>query len=445
MRRAGCLCAFVLLFGCAGDNPRLGGNPPQPQPPGEPCTDAAKCCSANEIACTGDPDRGYVCTCHKVWDCNPIRSKCRQPVQPPDGNGGWRCDQYDEFQGVICRRPGKDAPDGNGRYRCVVVAESNQVVCHETTPSVPTGDGSWTCRPSVSEGITSLVCTRPPPPSADAGSGDDSGGGGGGGGNWRCNSPTAPTRCESDSTLPAGGGNWTCSERVIGGERVLVCTGDSPKNPGGSGGWQCTKLPNEATRWVCNNRTPPRPPGGGSWACVSSSELGGTICDTTTTTPTPVPQPSDVCVPGTKRWCDGPTFCGWGTVTCLPSGKWPFNSKGMLDCKEEDGRRPNTLCGCYHFFFNPTCCERPDCIIPAGTDGQICPASAGKPCDYCNPHKPECQSGRCITNNSFETYCAPACGPNKSCPQGMVCQQVPVKGSTAYQCLPSDLSCFNGL
>ena len=74
--------------------------------------------------------------------------------------------------------------------------------------------------------------------------------------------------------------------------------------------------------------------------------------------PTPFPKPGDVCVPGTQRWCDGLSFCGWGMITCLPDGSWPTtvkNGKVMLDCQERaDGKRPNTRAILIETVSNPT-------------------------------------------------------------------------------------------
>jgi hypothetical protein len=150
-------------------------------------------------------------------------------------------------------------------------------------------------------------------------------------------------------------------------------------------------------------------------------------------------------VPGAKKWCDGHTYCGWGQVTCGPDGKWKRKADGKLDCWELlDGRRPNTVCACYFTFFNSDCCERPDCIVPQGTNGQICPASAGMHCDYCNPMKSECkESGaKCLVAPTNETFCGRDCSGGAPCPLGSACK--PVKGTSGYihQCVPQDGSCY---
>ena len=78
----------------------------------------------------------------------------------------------------------------------------------------------------------------------------------------------------------------------------------------------------------------------------------------------------------------------------------------MLDCRGAlaGGRRPDTTCACFHYFFTETCCEREDCLVPAGTDGQICEPSPGRLCDYCDPVAPECvePGGMCLMMKTKE-------------------------------------------
>ena len=104
------------------------------------------------------------------------------------------------------------------------------------------------------------------------------------------------------------------------------------------------------------------------------------------------------------------------------------------------GKVPNTVCACFHFFFNPMCCESPDCLVPPNTNGQICPKSKGGLCDYCNPLKPECtgRGAKCVVTNAHETFCGQDCA-NAPCPQGYMC--LPAKGNSK-QCVPADFSCY---
>lgn len=160
------------------------------------------------------------------------------------------------------------------------------------------------------------------------------------------------------------------------------------------------------------------------------------------------PDPWGRCSPGQRMWCDGLVYDGWGLVDCdSQTGRWKtkvVNGKTVIDCREDlaAGRRPSTLCACYHFFTNFGCCERPSCILEPGESGQICPPSPGGLCDYCNPLSPECKPGAaCVTSNSHESFCAGDCAATP-CPAGYDCMMVKLKAGTTRQCVPSDLSCY---
>jgi hypothetical protein len=171
---------------------------------------------------------------------------------------------------------------------------------------------------------------------------------------------------------------------------------------------------------------------------------------------TPVDRPLSVeardpesCLPGEKKWCAGTLqYDGWSIVECNPvKMKWNmiFTGSGYAyDCHElSEDRRPNTMCACYHFYANSSCCETPDCVIPAGTDGQICPPSPGNICDYCNPQKSECKEpgAKCLVTNTHETFCGRDCS-TQVCPTGYVCQTITLQTGTAHQCVPDDFSCY---
>jgi hypothetical protein len=160
------------------------------------------------------------------------------------------------------------------------------------------------------------------------------------------------------------------------------------------------------------------------------------------------PLPPNTCKAGQRRWCSNLVYSGYGLVECDPAtGKWKtvmYNGKMMLDCHgSAAGKVPATNCACYHFFYNPACCETPDCILPAGTSGQVCPSSPGKLCDYCNPLEPTCEPGaKCMVTNSSETFCGKSC-EDAPCPAGYNCMTVKLKaGGSTKQCVPNDLSCF---
>ena len=111
--------------------------------------------------------------------------------------------------------------------------------------------------------------------------------------------------------------------------------------------------------------------------------------------------------------------------------------------RPSDGKVPDTVCACYHYFPNLSCCERVDCVVPPGTSGQICPASQGQLCDHCSPLKPECvePGARCIVTNAHETFCGRDCA-NQPCPAGYTCMTIKLKAGTTQQCVPSDMSCY---
>ena len=52
-----------------------------------------------------------------------------------------------------------------------------------------------------------------------------------------------------------------------------------------------------------------------------------------------------LCVPGTWRWCDEPTYCGWGQQVCGSDGYWGA-------CEETTERPP----GCESTMYDTACC-----------------------------------------------------------------------------------------
>jgi hypothetical protein len=118
----------------------------------------------------------------------------------------------------------------------------------------------------------------------------------------------------------------------------------------------------------------------------------------------------------------------------------------VLDCNETitGGKIPDTLCACYHFFFSSYCCQREDCVLPKGTSGQVCPASAGNICDYCDPQQlGQCaEAGAfCVVTQASETFCGKDCA-STPCPTGYTCMSVQAKTGVVQQCVPSDMSCY---
>jgi hypothetical protein len=453
------LTIVALLLGCAGENPLVAptSDAGLPSDPYAPCTDPKKCC----LECLPDIETGHeLCRCEGLWDCSKNPKKCESsvPVVPP-GGGSWTC-SWTEFK-YTCQGGGKqDAPppgplDGGSSWYCHWSDNEFVWECTRdippTPPNTPQGVGGWTCTVQSDQKV---VCERkeppPPPPPTDGGTPPITDVGGGGG--WTCTTDkeTGRVTCKKDD-LPPGGSNWACNVEMLNGVKTWVCFGNADTPPGG-GGWDCTAVEKEFNRWECTKPDAGAPPGGGYYACVQGSEFGGTVCEQVPVPPLPPdtgPRPGETCLPGEKRWCDGAVACGWGIVMCDPAtGTWktkldPAMKKLVFDCSEElaAGKRPKTTCACYHFFFNPTCCERPDCVLPSGTDGQTCPASKGKLCDYCDPRAPECTEpgAKCIVSNTYETYCGRACSKTSPCPSGYQCYPT----QNQYQCVPSDLSCYH--
>ncbi|MFZ5785281.1 MAG: hypothetical protein ACOY3Y_02460 [Acidobacteriota bacterium] len=465
--RIGAVLAALSLWACQGEIP---GDPTKPTtPPKDPyaaCTDPNTCCCTaadpncapeNRLDCVGDPDKGVVCTCRGLWDCSKNPKKCEQGAPIPPGGGDWDC-TWTEFKYTCTKKlppgtpPGQNPQDlpGGGGWACTWKDTEFKWECTREPPNPsnkPQGTGAWKC--VVQDG--KLICdridtpTEPPP----------------GTGKWNCqtDAKTGKTICTSETPgggLPPGGSDWKCNKTMKNGVPTWVCYGKgSDNNPPGGGGWTCTKV-DEFGTWKCEKPedTSDYPPGGGWYSCVKGSEFNGTQCEkvpTEPTPPTPTPKPGDKCIVGEKMWCDGLQYCGWGQVMCDPkTGKWTTkldaNGKEILDCNElATGERPNTVCACFHFFFNPSCCERPDCIVPPGTNGQICPQSKGGLCDYCNPQKSECKEpqAKCIVTNAHETFCGKLCGPTAPCPAGYQCMVVKLNGGqTTNQCVPADYSCY---
>jgi hypothetical protein len=278
---------------------------------------------------------------------------------------------------------------------------------------------------------------------------------------WQCETrPDGRHLCRKvwpDDGLPPGGSGWTCHLATVPppvpckencGARTWFCHGDASKAPGGAG-WSCRQV--QSGTWRCEKPDTvgdDRPPDAGSWACVKGTVYGGSLCEKVEfidwrswlTSP---------CHAGQRVWCDGLVTAGWGQAECdAQTGQWKtvtVNGMTMLDCREDlaDGRRPHTLCACYHFFFNPECCEREDCVVPDETVGQLCPDSPGKLCDFCNPLEQTCveTNAKCIVTNAHETVCGQGCA-STPCPAGFDCLDVKLKTGATKQCVPSDLSCY---
>lgn len=280
-------------------------------------------------------------------------------------------------------------------------------------------------------------------------------------------------------TLASPLSEGTCGREGADGAMTLVCfgqvsSGAAPKH------WECADSVAFADEQLCkrplssSDRAPELE--AAESLCSDAIEDGKLIqrCEPLARPRNAMPEPGSACEPGTRRWCDGVTFCGWGIIECPAAGKWPTTSRRdaqgrthLVDaCKEHpDALRPDTPCARYSWLFNPECCEREDCMLPAQSNGRRYAPSAGKLCDPCSPVEPECKEPgalcvylkRTLPNELIgganfpigETYCGRECGANRPCPEGYACAlacAVSFQGAPtcSHQCVPSSQhgSCY---
>ena len=431
-----CLMLLTLTLGACGGQIEMQQDGQDQVPPR---VDGLKC-PPEQMTCTGEVDQGtLVCTCDDTWFCKLNPKKCHRE-RPTPGGGGWRCSWENENKYQCTKKGTKDENPGGQQWLCTWNAKEHSWSCLRIKTTVPPGGGFWKC--VVDNETHKLICTPDKIPGVDG---------------WQCKTVSGQETCHKGGEtggLPPGATNWKCHQVVHEGVKSWICHGTKTSGtaPPGGGGWKCVKFKTEQGqdhyRCIKPQTKDDVPPGGGSYACSKGSEFSGTRCVKVAD-----PKPwhkgkSFKCSPGTKMWCDGKDYCGWGQVTCKPNGQWPseiVNGEKALLCKElPNYRRPNTTCACYHFFYKPECCERPDCIVPAGTNGQICPKSPGKLCNYCNALKPECQEAgaKCLISDSYETFCGRLCASNSQCPAGYRCAGVKLKVGTTKQCVPVSGSCY---
>lgn len=433
--------------------------------PFAPCTESnwqtLQCCPEGKKQCTGNSpdDPNYFCTCSDVWICenSPNPKKCyKETPMPPNGGGDWQCSWSEYKYSCTKSYPNgqPETPPGGGTWTCTWSENDKTYTCYTTSIPNPSnknleGGGDWKCQVTESK----INCTRGSTSSEENPIG---------GGNWNCTTVEGKKICTNPDTdkglpTPDGSGNWQCNKMLQEGESVWFCVGTSTTPPGG-GNWVCEKVEGETIYkcWKKDESGKDYPPGGGNWACMKGTEFNGTKCEQTETTPKPVDKPGGKCEIGERMWCDGLDYCGWGQVKCdEKTNTWETETlpdgRVVLACHElKDGSRPHTTCACYHTFFNASCCERPDCLVPQETLATpfICPASPGCLCDYCNPQKDgQCKEAgaQCIVTNSHETFCGRSCDPvNKPCPTGYTCTAIKPKTGVIYQCIPNNnnMSCF---
>lgn len=161
----------VLLFGLAAcgeqgwnDKPDAGGpkQDTKPTDPFAPCTDLSKCCTAEQMVCTGDVEKGNsVCKCANLWDCSENPKKCEQPVSVPPGGGDWVCTWTEMV--YTCEGKPPQTP-GGGAWVCQYDVAGGKWICTTKPPNptnVPEGAGIWQC--TVDKETQKIVCERDKP------------------------------------------------------------------------------------------------------------------------------------------------------------------------------------------------------------------------------------------------------------------------------------------
>jgi hypothetical protein len=384
------------------------------------------------------------------------------PDQPSRG-GPWDC-VYDEVSGVTC------TTTDDGEWTCRI--ENSQEICHKDHAETPNDSGDWQCE--TKDGGVSCHSDSP------GQSADDSG--------WSCVPDRGGTTCYSPATdRPGHGGPWDCTYDELGGvtctssdssdwvcvpeaDGDTTCTNQHPDTPG-DGSWDCYDVDgktlcvgpgDQATNgsWNCytdeignavcekNPEYPPDAPSSGGWNCWYDAE-GNRVCSDAP------PDSGGLCEPGSRRWCDGPTYCSWGTQVCLPNGTWE------PACHENPNLRPDTPCACHFFYYHEECCETPPkypgdpagCVIPPGTNGRTCAKGNGDLCATCDSNS-DCKAGAiCVFTNEGETFCGRSCqtvadccvgNDDPNCTQNFMCKGLQDQtGQTYTQCVPADNSCYH--
>ncbi len=396
-----------------------------PGPDGGVTPDAGKTqglCSPGRLDCSSLVDHEIICICK--WRCDAATGVCinRRPVPGP---GVWSCDWSVPYKYTCTRKGGKPAPPGGKRWYCSWSNKSQTWRCVKIVTPLPDGTHQWSC--AVDNAKESITCKKKKSPPVDPGT-------------WDCKKTDGRTFCQKKGThkgLPPGGKSWKCHKTTKNGQPTWFCHGEAEGSaaPGGDG-WACTGVKKDSgVVWRCvrSERKDDYPPGGGVWVCVKGAGFGGTLCEKVHNQPKPPPLFGGPCAPGTRMWCDANSYGGWGQATCLPSGKWKTVT--------QNGKQ---ICACYHFYFSGACCERPDCVVPAGSKGQVCGKSSGKLCDPCNPMNPECsgKESKCVVTSAHETYCGSLCDVTADCPTGYKCLAVKMKVGSTKQCIPTDYSCY---
>jgi hypothetical protein len=351
-----------------------------------PCTDVKKCCAKEDLYCAGNPDNAINCRCDSLWNCTENLQKCSQPLPTPNNVNGWQWMCNWTRDKYLCVATLKESPNQNGT---IDSASSN----------VPQLKKGWNCEKTAESEAAFLQTIF----------------GAAGEARWSCSKEIIPT----PSNNSAGKDAWACAVKSSG------TPGTTPSTSGTPDELSCARINNETLGVPGSPLLPTPTPDAG--IAPSAQPLKGE------------------CVPGSKKWCDGLQYCGWGQVSCGANGYWERTYRGKLNCFEpSDQRRPATKCACYSTYYNQACCEDPtSCLIPAGQNGQICPPSPGRLCDYCNERASECVEGQCIVSKNNETFCGRNCRFDAECGVGYTCKRVKVHHQSLMQCYPNGGRCLN--
>lgn len=242
---------------------------------------------------------------------------------------------------------------------------------------------------------------------------------------WTCENVPTPlgnkTHCTSPNPpgMPHPGGDYTCPASGGG----SYCPGDQG---GGSGPWTCHA---DEFTLTCDRGSSGQPD-----AAAPRPDAAQPPPDAATPDAATPPPGSDCPMLGQQRWCDGPTYCGWGLQTCVASaGAWRWGA-----CAEVSGRAPDTSCSCnYPYAFNRQCCERPDCLY-VGERSVPCGGSNGQLCAPCGSSV-DCANGYFCVNDGLAQFCSNPCLQASDCPSGYLC--LLASGSPISLCVPASGTC----
>lgn len=336
-------------------------------------------------------DDEWICE-ETVNDDLTITTKCKKTGTLEDGSydDGWNCYQDGEF--VVCEkdRTNEGLPDmgEDGRWECEYDGEFRVCKWKE--------DDGWECRDDE-DNPGHRICTydNPRKPNDE----DD----------WDC----------YHYQLPDGSIYITCEGTPTAEEEY---------------GWDCVDLGDGKVRCQTQDNNLPDDDYEGEWDCYYD-EFGVLVCEYGDSE-------EQLCIPSTKRWCDGPTYCFWGYQICLPDGRWEDTCHEYTSVED----RPNTQCACRHPLFTPICCETVDCVIPADHTPPDCTPSHDV-CGYCRWDE-DCTnpdySGehKCVRTSAREMYCGRDCTNNQPCPDTYSCVNV-TNEADLKQCIPEDNNCDN--